>query len=120
MLYFSVCSLGNNLVAAKRINQGRIIVFRPPVDGVDQTEAESVVEPEILFELAWRKTENFYMSLGCCHGSGLLACGDDRGDIWVYQLPSVNNNKQKKGSETSSTVIKMPPFGKLFSPMSFD
>lgn len=103
--------MGNNLVAAKRINQGKIIVFRPPLeDKVDQR----FIEVEVLAELAWRKTENFYMNIGCSAESGMLACGDDKGYIWVYKLPSwmITDNEEKEEKIISNCPIRMAPLGK--------
>ena len=79
------------------------------------------IEVEVLAELAWRKTENFYMNIGCCVESGMLACGDDKGYVWVYKLPSwmTTDNEEKEEKISSNCPIKMAPLGKYLSSCSF-
>ena len=85
----SVASLGNNLVATKCVSQGRILIFKPPsVDTITlNEEGDAEVNVEILAQLAWKKTTNFYMNIGGLTSLCLLGCGDDRGNVWMYKLP---------------------------------
>lgn len=49
----------------------------------------TVVEQDVkmLANLKWSDTDNFYMNLGCHKGKGLICCGDDKGSLWLYNLP---------------------------------
>ena len=38
-------------------------------------------------QLKWSDTDNFYMNLGCHKGKGLICCGDDKGSLWLYNVP---------------------------------
>ena len=107
----SVASLGHNLVATKCVSRGRILVFRPPAPG---TEPPARLEVEVLVVLPWRKTDNFYMNIGGLAELGLVACGDDRGNVWVYSLPTQlladNNNP-----DADTGPVCMSPLGKCLS-----
>jgi len=48
-----------------------------------------VIEKEVtlLAQLKWSDTDNFYMNLGCHKGKGLICCGDDKGSLWLYNVP---------------------------------
>ena len=39
--------------------------------------------------LRWSDTDNFYMNLGCHKGMGLVVCGDDKGSLWLYNMPQM-------------------------------
>ena len=82
----SVHSLGDQLVAVKCVGLGRIILFRADFNSSDLTENK--VEGEPLVEFAWKKTDQFFMNLGGVSSLELVACGDNRGDIWVNKIPS--------------------------------
>ena len=60
---------------------------------------ELVTDVEVLVELPWCQTDNFYMNIGGLSSLGLVACGDDEGNIYMYLLPDwltedVNNNQE--------------------------
>jgi len=82
----SVCSLGAKLLAAKSVGHGKIIVFKADFPNLKGDETE--VQVENLMEFAWRKTNNFFMNIGGLSNLGLVACGDDKGYIWIYKMPS--------------------------------
>jgi len=48
-----------------------------------------VIEKDVtlLANLKWSDTDNFYMNLGCHKGKGLICCGDDKGSLWLYNVP---------------------------------
>ena len=103
----SVCSLGDNLVAVKCVNHGKIIVFK--ADFPDLGE-EAVLEVQNLVEFPWRMTGEFYMNIGGLSSLHLLACGDDKGYIWVFQLPSWVTD--------TSDSCKKPPLPQKVAPLS--
>ena len=80
----SVCSLGDQLVAVKCVAHAKIIVFRTNFNKLPA--GQKVVMVENLMEFAWRKTTNFFMNIGGLSRLQLLACGDDKGFIWVYKM----------------------------------
>ena len=45
----------------------------------------------MLANLKWSDTDNFYMNLGCHKGKGLVVCGDDKGSLWLYNLPTLTS-----------------------------
>jgi len=107
----SVASLGNNLVATKCVSQGRILIFRPPsVDAITLSEeGDAEVNVEILAQLAWRKTTNFYMNIGGLASLCLVGCGDDRGNVWVYKLPdSMCSDLEENGAENKVNSSRKP------------
>lgn len=55
----------------------------------DAKEENKVVEKDVtlLANLKWSDTDNFYMNLGCHKGRGLVCCGDDKGSLWLYNVP---------------------------------
>ena len=104
----SVCSLGDQLVAVKCVAHAKIIVFRTNFDNLrsDQT----IVKVENLMEFPWRKTEVFYINIGGLSGLQLLACGDDKGVIWLYKMSSWLFSADAKKPEVLPQ--KVAPLGK--------
>ena len=110
----SVCSLGNNLVATKCVSRGRILILQPPlsdqIDLSDASQKEKCFDVQVLMELAWRKTDNFYMNIGGSIKLGLVACGDDSGHVWVYKLP--RSVCEADMNDNYVPAVKMSPLGK--------
>jgi len=73
---------------------------------------EKVTEAEVvmLANLKWSDTDNFYMNLGCHKGKGLIACGDDRGSLWLYNLPQFGKDggKSIEGKVDPTTRLMWP------------
>ena len=67
------------------------------------TEANIVM----LASLKWSDTDNIFMNLGCRKGKGLLACGDDRGAIWLYNLPQFGKDGGKPIKGKVEPMIKL-------------
>ena len=80
----SVCSLGDQLVAVKCVDHAKIIVFRTNFNKLRPDQ--KMVKVENLMEFPWRKTREFFMNIGGLSSLQLLACGDDKGLIWVYKM----------------------------------
>ena len=101
----SVYSLGDHLVAIKCVGLGRIIVFS--ADFNHGASGETQVEVEPLLEFAWKKTDQFFMNIGGVSSLGLVACGDNLGDIWVNKVPP-------PGSYLSASdgPLRVAPLGK--------
>jgi len=112
----SVCSLGNNLVATKCVSRGRILIIQPPLsDQIDLSDGSQqktkYCDVQVLMELAWRKTDNFYMNIGGSIKLGLVACGDDSGHVWVYKLP--RSVCEADMNDNYVPAVKMAPLGIL-------
>ena len=87
------------------------------LDKVNEVEDNDNVEDNItatnvvmLANLKWSNTDNLFMNLGCHKGKGLIACGDDRGTIWVYNLPQFGKDGGKpiKGKVEPMTKLEWP------------
>ena len=92
----SVCSLGDQLVAVKCVDHGKIIVFKADFPNLG---GQTSLDVETLLEFPWRKTQEFFMNIGGLSSLELLACGDDKGYIWVYKIPSwVRERTKRPGS----------------------
>ena len=105
------------------------------IDNEDVTKGEQnkVVEQDVtmLGHLKWSDTDNFYMNLGChkgmyiaknpslCSrfqlafilGKGLICCGDDKGSLWLYNIPQFG-----KDSPTPQTKSRMEVSTRLLWP----
>ncbi|KAJ9589710.1 hypothetical protein L9F63_017082 [Diploptera punctata] len=46
-------------------------------------------------KLKWSDTDNYFMGIGLHREAQLLACGDDRGTIWLYDLKTVLEQTRK-------------------------
>jgi WD40 repeat protein len=121
----SVASLGQGLVAAKCVAYGKILVFRAAFPGLEERgRCGNLCRVEVLLELAWRLTTNFYMSATgdvgrwphCAAldrpppGLGMLVCGDDRGTVWLYRLPDW---LERGGARPVTLPARLLPVGKL-------
>jgi len=83
-------------------------------DNVTEGDENKVVEQEVslLGTLKFAETDNYYMNLGSHKGNGLIACGDDKGSIWVYDLPQFSQEvpvaAQAKSKITPTTRLMWP------------
>lgn len=78
----------------------------------DDSKKEKIIEKEVslLANLKWSNTDNFYMNLGCHKGVGLVVCGDDKGSLWLYNLPDmVRPNPQPLTRMVDPTTMLMWP-----------
>ncbi|CAB4054317.1 unnamed protein product [Lepeophtheirus salmonis] len=77
-----------------------------------EKKAGGVIEKDVtmLANLRWSDTDNFYMNLGCHKGKGLICCGDDKGTVWIYNLPQFGKDSSpalKSGVEPT-TLLTWP------------
>jgi len=82
----SITSLGSGLVAAKCVGGGRILVFR--TQDLRAAEKSHDCHVQVLAKYRWEKTDEFYLNIGGDLSGGIMGCGDDEGNIWLYRLPS--------------------------------
>merc|ERR1712186_241244 len=81
-------------------------------DRITKGQENKVVEQDVslVANLKWSDTDNFYMNLGCHKGKGLIACGDDRGSLWLYNLPQFGKDggKSIEGKVDPTTRLMWP------------
>lgn len=93
----SIAIAGEHNVVAKCANHGLIYMFdlKKTVKDLSMEEGKKdrVIEQDVflLANLKWSDTDNFYMNLGCHKGKGLVVCGDDKGSLWLYNLPTLTS-----------------------------
>jgi len=105
----SVCGMGNSLVAVKCVDEGKIMVLRLGNSEEGESDKKRKIRADVVAIYRWRKTDNFYMNIGCNKKSGLFACGDDEGWIWFYKL-------KESDLDPGSLPAKIPyrmPIGRL-------
>eukprot|EP00088_Acartia_fossae_P042856 TRINITY_DN4510_c0_g1_i13.p1 TRINITY_DN4510_c0_g1~~TRINITY_DN4510_c0_g1_i13.p1 ORF type:complete len:434 (+),score=129.81 TRINITY_DN4510_c0_g1_i13:47-1348(+) len=94
----SIAIAGEHSIVAKCANHGLIYIFdlKKTVKEIatDEGKKDKVIEKEVslLGNLKWSDTDNFYMNLGCHKGKGLVVCGDDKGSLWLYNLPGLTTS----------------------------
>jgi len=80
-------------VVAKCANHGLIYLWdlKKSTKDLMSDDAKKIIEKEVtlLANMKWSDTDNFYMNLGCHKGKGLVVCGDDKGSLWLYNLPNM-------------------------------
>jgi len=117
----SVCCLGGDVVAVKCVVHGQVVVWgvgrgKESEQVEDERNIVRVVNVEVLAVYRWRQTDNFFMNLGSNTKSGLFACGDDEGGVWVYKLKE-SDNVQVEEDDQSTAGHKQPdhrlPIGRL-------
>lgn len=100
-------------VVAKCANHGLIYVWdlrNTTKDLVEDEHKDKIIEEKVkmLANLRWSDTDNYYMNLGCHKGKGLVVCGDDKGSLWLYNLPTMvqpNPDPIKKIIEPSTRLM---------------
>jgi len=75
-------------------------------DSVTKGDENKVVEQDVslVANLKWSDTDNFYMNLGCHKGKGLICCGDDKGSLWLYNLPQFGRDSPTPALKTKIDV----------------
>ncbi|XP_033697048.1 leucine-rich repeat and WD repeat-containing protein 1 isoform X2 [Tursiops truncatus] len=48
--------------------------------------SQSTVAVVVLARLQWSPTELAYFSLSTCPGEGMVLCGDEEGNVWIYDV----------------------------------
>jgi len=89
----SLAIVAENSVVAKCANHGCIYMWdlKKTTKDLAKDDAKKIIEKEVtlLARLKWSDTDNFYMNLGCHKGVGLVVCGDDKGSLWLYNMPGM-------------------------------
>ncbi|XP_034255624.1 leucine-rich repeat and WD repeat-containing protein 1-like [Thrips palmi] len=93
------------MIASKCALYGNIYLWDLE-EAMQYAEAGGNVKVEPAHTLNYSKTDNYFMSMGSSLMSGLLTCGDDLGNIWLYDLKEVLTLSHKVQQE--SAVIPWP------------
>ncbi|RXM95047.1 Leucine-rich repeat and WD repeat-containing protein 1 [Acipenser ruthenus] len=75
----------NNNDISKSAMQGSIYLWSWSKTLASRRKSREV-EVEILAELQWSSTELPYISLSTCPGEDYVVCGDEKGDLWTYEV----------------------------------
>ena len=81
--------------------------FGLPKDNVNVERNITEANIVMLANLKWSDTGNIFMNLGCRKGKGLLACGDDQGAIWLYNLPQFGKDGGKPIKDKVEPTTKL-------------
>ncbi|KAK1157415.1 leucine-rich repeat and WD repeat-containing protein 1 [Acipenser oxyrinchus oxyrinchus] len=81
----SLSFLNNDIVVSKSAMQGSIYLWSWSKTLASRRKSREV-EVEILAELQWSSTELPYISLSTCPGEDYVVCGDEKGDLWTYEV----------------------------------
>ena len=96
--------------------------------GDNDSDDVKVIEQDVvmLANLRWSDTDNFYMNLGChkgecvgltmscpvdetciVSGKGLVACGDDKGSLWLYNQPQFGRDGAPATPDTLEPTTRL-------------
>lgn len=105
----SLAIVSEYTVVAKCANHGLIYLWDLRATTKDLSAKDAVIamdkEVSMLANLKWSDTDNFYMNLGCHKGKGLIVCGDDKGSLWLYNMPGMVNSSPDKSPEPIKKLV---------------
>ncbi|CAI6344430.1 unnamed protein product [Macrosiphum euphorbiae] len=95
-------------IATKVALHGVIYIFNLDAALSKTKNNKCLVKPTYI--LQWSDTDNYFMSCSVGLDGKLLACGDDRGSIWIYNLKDLAFKSSKSDSKVISvkSVLKWP------------
>lgn len=93
------------MIASKCALYGNIFLWDLE-EAIQYAEAGGNVKIEPAHTLNYSKTDNYFMSMGSSMMSGLLTCGDDLGNIWLYDLKEILTLSHRE--QQQSAVIPWP------------
>ncbi|XP_072099341.1 leucine-rich repeat and WD repeat-containing protein 1 [Mobula birostris] len=92
----------DDLIASKSSMQGSIYLWSWSKTFKKCKKRNTKVHAEILREFKWSNTEQVYIALAACPAENYLLCGDEKGDIWMYNL-------DESSTEYVTSGKKIPP-----------
>ncbi|XP_048468585.1 leucine-rich repeat and WD repeat-containing protein 1 [Rhincodon typus] len=99
----------NDLVASKSFMQGSIYLWSWSQTLKRWNKRQTKVHAVILREMEWSNTEEVYIALTASPVENYVLCGDEKGDIWMYELEGVTNEEMTSGKKTPPTqILKWP------------
>nr|XP_018909297.1 PREDICTED: leucine-rich repeat and WD repeat-containing protein 1-like [Bemisia tabaci] len=106
----SVQVIGDSLISVKYALHGAIFIFDLNHCTMNNNEKEPTMDFVPRYVLEWSNTDNYFLNIGVSRAANLLACGDDQGTIWVYDIKSVKSGKK------SDKPIVLPPTAQIAWP----
>ncbi|XP_041096815.1 leucine-rich repeat and WD repeat-containing protein 1 [Polyodon spathula] len=100
----SLSFLNNDIVVSKSAMQGSIYLWSWSKTLASRKKSREV-EVEILAELQWSSTELPYISLSTCPGEDYVVCGDEKGDLWTYEVSQCLRARAKTDKMIPPTQI---------------
>jgi len=111
----SLAVVAEHTVVAKCALHGLIYMWdlKSTTKKIDLDERkDKIIEKDVTMvaNLRWSDTDNFYMNLGCHKGMGLVVCGDDKGSLWLYNMPGMTkpNPAPVRGKVEPTTRLMWP------------
>lgn len=108
LIFDTVILLGSqsSIVASKRALDGHIVVWDLADTLENKKQKSKSLEVKKGIFLRWSDSDNYYMTLGWNNAEKLLACGDDKGCIWIYNLESALKNSNLGELSTKTTPLE--------------
>ncbi|GFG30538.1 hypothetical protein Cfor_10826 [Coptotermes formosanus] len=115
--------VGESVIATKCVLHGVIYLWDLKATLAASGEEHTAITVTPICVLSWSNTDNYFMNMGChpedkgtfhltdiCRHSvaGLLACGDDRGALWLYSLKEVLQKKEHKLAVQPMAILDWP------------
>ncbi|XP_067866232.1 leucine-rich repeat and WD repeat-containing protein 1 isoform X2 [Heterodontus francisci] len=105
----SLAFCSDDLVASKSSMQGSIYLWSWSQTLKRCNKRNTKVHAAIVREMEWSNTDEVYIALAACPDENYLLCGDEKGDIWLYELDEFTNEEVTSGKKTSPTqILKWP------------
>ncbi|XP_049785825.1 leucine-rich repeat and WD repeat-containing protein 1-like [Schistocerca cancellata] len=89
----SIEVLGCGRIAAKCALHGAIYIWSL-AEALKSCKSRRIVKILPAYTLKWSNTDNYFMNMGFSKGSGVLACGDDEGRLWLYDTKNLFDNSE--------------------------
>ncbi|XP_006889860.1 PREDICTED: leucine-rich repeat and WD repeat-containing protein 1 [Elephantulus edwardii] len=72
--------------------------------------SQATVAVVVLARLQWSTTELAYFSLSTCPGQGTVLCGDEEGNVWVYNIQHLLNQQPPlpASPQAPAQILKWP------------
>ncbi|XP_060704127.1 leucine-rich repeat and WD repeat-containing protein 1 isoform X1 [Hemiscyllium ocellatum] len=105
----SLAFCNDDLVASKGIKQGSIYLWSWSQTLKRWNKRQTKIHAVILREVEWSNTEEVYIALTVSPVENYLLCGDEKGDIWMYDLDGITDEEMTSGKKTPPTqILKWP------------
>ncbi|XP_027841603.1 leucine-rich repeat and WD repeat-containing protein 1-like [Aphis gossypii] len=95
-------------IAVKVALHGVIYIFNLDATLLKKKNNKCLVIPPYI--LKWSDTDNYFMSCSVGLDGKLLACGDDKGSVWIYNLEDISFKCSTRDSKiiNVNSVLKWP------------
>ncbi|KAM8834892.1 leucine-rich repeat and WD repeat-containing protein 1 isoform 1-T1 [Synchiropus picturatus] len=98
--------LTDDIVASKNFMHSSIYLWSWSRTKAQRPDKNKTVSAVVLAELQWTTTEIPYLALNTCPGRAYVACGDDKGGLWMYHVQNLEKDLQKPIMPTE--LLKWP------------